>query len=147
MEKILVEKILKQLAKEQAEKYGYKNVHHRERIRDDFSIVYIQHKTMWFTNTHRGGKVKLRYRFDNPRLDVYDHNHNFAFLEFGDSETKEIDRIYYKNGRNNICYKKDKNFIFKEAQIFGVIGISIFNELFERFNELLDMEKKGGNHK
>lgn len=142
MNKEDVEKILKKIALEYADKFNYNKAHEDKRKSKsrigmhfissdtDENYYFTQYgKTNTYNYKKNGGKVEFRYRFSHPRLDIYLPNRKgFASLEFSDFniETKEDTGIWR----------------YSESQIFNKEGIDLFNEMYKRFFNLYE-ELKG----
>ena len=147
MTKEKAEEILKVIAKEQADKYGYRHLYRREKefwgndrskISKGFETVYMQYRTIGYNCSHRGGLVELDYQFDNPRLTVYGKKGaGMATLELGDSFTGKKIRYYCGLTKRMESYREtDNDFVFHSAQIEGKGALTIFKEIKNRYDEL-----------
>lgn len=135
MNKEAIEKTLRKLAIELATEFNYtKGKEDKRRSKskfgfDDFNIdknlFYVQYGTTNITNNKKcGGNIRIRYRFESPRIDVYLPDcKGFASLEFSNFNKE--------NG------KYGKKWHYSESQIFGVEGIELFNKIYNRFFEIL----------
>lgn len=139
MNKEEIEKVLKQMVLELSNEFNYKKAHEDKRKRKNkiyFSyfninedLYYVQYGTTDTTNKKRhGGSIEFRYR-TGPRIDVYlPDRKGFASLEF--------------SNYNNKTEKFDGDYYYSESQIFKKDGIKLFNKLYERFYELLEILKE-----
>lgn len=138
MKKDDIEKVLKQMAVEYAKEFKYNKGHEDKRKSKnkigmhftsnniDENYYFVQYGTTNKTNFKRnGGIVRFRYRFDNPRLDVYLPNkEGFASLEFTDLDMQKQEYT--------------GNWHYGESQIFKEKGIELFNEMYIRFWKLYE---------
>lgn len=138
MNKADIEKVLKQMALEYANEFKYHKAHEEKRksknkigmhffasdTNEDY--YFVQYGTTNKTNYKRnGGHVELRYRFGNPRLDVYLPNkQGFASIEFSKYNMK--------------TNKDDEKWHYSESQIFNEYGIELFNEMYKKFWKLYE---------
>ena len=130
MNKDYIEEVLKEMAIELAKKFSYKKGHEDKRkgknkigmhfisSNTDEDYYFVQYGTTNITNNKKqGGSIEFRYRFGQPRLDVYLPNKKgFASLEFSN----------YHSNDENVWY-------YSESQIFYEKGIELFNEIYDTF--------------